>query len=193
MVILQRLFLESPAWLGVFSFLFFAIALFLRRRLSPEYSGKVLPICLLVIGLLFMMQHLVITEREVLVENIETMTAAVEHKDVDGVLYFISNSYDAGGMNHEAFADYVRSFVKSITVRDARIISCDIRLEGNQAIMNLRVRATVSIRGEVGEFHWGAWVIDWEKEHMGWRIIRITPKMIDGIPIDSMPHIRGMN
>ena len=53
-----------------------------------------------------------------------------------------------------------------------------------------RLAGTVSIRGGVGEFHWGRWRMSWRHEPDGWKIGSLHPEMIDGRPIGSMGRLR---
>ena len=62
---LTHLLCESPLWLGAFCFLLFGTMLFTRRRWESGAARRyAIPATLLIIALLFVVQKLVVTQRE---------------------------------------------------------------------------------------------------------------------------------
>lgn len=191
MSFLQTLFFESPFWLGIFCFLGFAVVLLLRRRWTGNAARYSLPITLAVVVLLFLVQSLVTTQREEIQEATDALVVAVENKTVPAIRRVISPDYSSEGMDSDAIVDSIESILQSVTVRGTQIARLDVIVEGDQAHMILGARATVSIRGAIGEFHTGRWRVEWRREGDAWKITSLRPEQIDGITIESMHALRS--
>jgi hypothetical protein len=179
--LLQKVLFESPIWLGALSFLVFAVVLLAQRRLTGPAARYSLPVTLAVIALLFLVQSLVTTQRERILEALNMLVTAVEQKDLDDVRGLISPRYEAEGEDQDAIVAEIADWLQAISIRDTRLTRRE---------MILGARATISIRGGVGEFHFGRWRISWRREPDGWMIGSLHPEMIDGRPIGSMGRLR---
>lgn len=188
---LQTLLLENPVWLGICSFLLFAIALFARRKVSPPKDRFILPGILGLIAVLFLIQTFFVTEREILQDKISDVAVAFEKKNTLAIIQFIDNGFDSNGMDREHFAKYVDVLFKSLSIHDVRFIRRDITFHEAEAETLLTARATVSIGGGVGDFHWGTWNLLWRKDGASWKIVRITPRVLDGVPMENLQQLRG--
>ncbi len=190
MDLLQKVLFESPIWLGALSFLVFAVVLLAQRRWTGPAARYSLPVTLALIALLFLVQSLVTTQREQILEALNTLVAAVEQKDLDGVRGLISPQYEAEGQNQEAMVAEIADWLEAISIRDTRLTGHTVSIDRDRGEMIFGARATVSIRGGVGEFHFGRWRMSWLHEPDGWKIGSLHPEMIDGRPIGSMGRLR---
>lgn len=192
MAFLQNLFLESPAYLGVFSFFLFGIALFIRRS-RPETVGRwILPAALGLILLLFGLQSLVETQRERVWSAMLAFVGAIEAGSGPRALEYVSNDYEADGMDRAGFAEFLVGTLERYRIYDTRFHHREIMVErGQSARMVVAARATVSREGGIGELHWGRWVLEWRREAGEWRIVSIQPEMLDGVDFDSLRQLRG--
>ena len=182
---------ESPLWLGVVAFIGFATVL-LSRRWWPERAARhALPVTLAVVVLLFVVQKLVTTERERILQAVAELVRSVEQRDIAGLRATFSRAYDADGQDADAVVEHIRSILQSVAVRDTRLNQQDVTIDGDRAEMTLGARATVSIRGEVGEFHWGRWRLTWQREPGGWKITSLRPEELDNVPIRSLRELRN--
>ena len=188
---IQTLLFENPWWLGAFSFLLFAVVLFLRRRWTGNAARYSLPATLAGIALLFLVQSLVTTQRESIRHTLEQFVASIEHQDAVALEAVFSSSYDSEGMNRQAVAACIDSYLKYLAIQDTRFRRLDVTVDGDRARMVLSAYATVSIRGAIGEFHTGRWQIDWIREGEEWRITALRPEVVDGIEINSLQALRG--
>jgi len=181
---------ESPLWLGVVAFIGFATVL-LSRQWWPEKVAKyALPVTLAVVVLLFVVQKLVTTERERILQTVAELVRSVEQRDAASLRATLSRAYDADGQDADAVVEYIRSILQSVTVRDTRLNQEDVTIDGDRAEMTLGARATVSIQGGVGEFHWGRWRLTWQREPDGWKITSLRPEELDNVPIRSLRELR---
>lgn len=119
-----------PSWLvedpAVLYILLFTIALFLavawwrtrQRKLAAGLAGVVL-----VAGLVWLLDTLIVTDHERLLLNLESLADAARRRDLDRIFQHISSSFRYGGMDRTAFRrradDAVRRFgVEEITLWD---------------------------------------------------------------------------
>lgn len=192
MSFLQSLFFESPLWLGIFSFLLFAVVLFARRRWEGAAASYALPATLAMIALLFVVQRWVTTEREKIYQTLEGLARTVEQRDLPAIQGYFSAAYDEGGEDRDTVVGSITSILERLAVRDSILSFGDTVIMSDRAELSLGARATVSIRGAVGEFHSGRWRIVLAHEDGDWRITSLRPEMIDGIQVRSMRALRGL-
>lgn len=189
---LTRLFLESPIRLGIFSFLLFSVVLMIRGRLSEKSARWSLPATLVLIPALFGIQHVVVTQREEIRTELRSFIAAIESHNVAAFSSPLSDGYDNEGMNRGAMLDYINARLESMRIYDTRITNDDVDINGDAAEMDLLVAATVSVQGGIGDRHIGRWRIRWQREPDGWKIVGISPRMIDMVQIGSLRELRGV-
>ncbi|MBI5762483.1 MAG: nuclear transport factor 2 family protein [Planctomycetes bacterium] len=189
---LTRLFLESPIRLGIFSFLLLSVVLLIRGRLSEKAARWSLPFTLILIPALFGMQHIVVTQREEICSELRSFISAIESRTSQAFSATLSDNYDNEGMNRGAMLDYISARLESMRVYDTRITNDDVEISGDAAEMDLLVAATVSIQGGIGDRHIGRWRIRWQREPDGWKIVGISPRMIDMVQIGSLRELRGV-
>lgn len=184
---MTRLFLESPLWLGIFSFLLFAAVLLARTRWESATARRyALPLVLSLIALLFLLQKLIVTQREEVLDSLNRFVRSIEQENLSEAGGFISLTYQVGDIDRDGFLARLESFLNTWNIRDARILWCELELAGSQAEMTLRANATASRQGEIGDSHWGVWRIDWERDSSEWRINSIQTESIDGIKATTL-------
>lgn len=191
MEFLQRLFFESPLRLGLLSFLLLAVVLLTRQRLTGQAARYSLPVTLGVIVLLFMVQSFVTTQREQILQALDVLVTAVEQKDPVALRRVVSPQYDCAGMDRDAVVAEIKAFWEVFSIRDTRTTRREVTFEGDLAALSLRARATVSVRGGPGGFHFGQWKIMWRRASGGWKISSIHPEMLDGRRITDVRGWRG--
>lgn len=187
---LQRLFLESPVHLGIFSFILLAIALYARRRYLDTFGPRLVPATLAAIALLFAIQRVVMTDRERILKSMDEFVAAIEVKDSTLVDRTLSEQYDSEEMGKAEIAGCIRGILDQVKIYDTRFHRRDVTVTDDRADMLLAARATISIDGGVGQMHWGSWRIGWRREGGVWRIIAIRPLMLDAREIRGMNELR---
>ncbi len=189
---LSHLFLESPIYLGAFSFLLFAVVLLLRVRWeAPAARRYALPLTLLAIALLFVLQKLVVTQRESLIDALEALVRAVEREDLAALGGFISDGYDSEDLDREKFLEHASAGLQAHDIRDVRLSRFDATFDGPIARLTFAARATVSYRGQIGQPTLTRWRIDWVREQDAWKITAVRPIQINGMPFDSLRGLTG--
>ncbi len=186
---LQRLFLESPLWLGVFSFFLFAIAVFVRRWVSRRVSRLVLPVVLLCIVMMFTVQGFVETEREAIFQVLDSFVRAIAEEDRPGIARTIGLGYESEGLDRDNIVQFISSSLESIDIYDTRLRRRDLTIQDDRAKMVFGTLATVRFRSGAGEYHTGLWRIGWARESGDWRIVSLRPKMIDTMELDSLGRL----
>lgn len=185
-----RMLFESPIWLGVFSFIAFAVVLLWRRRWTGWAERYGLPLTLAVILVLFVVQSLVVTQREQIMNTLHEFVLAAEQRDGPALGAALSPDYEADGLNRDDVLALVTAMLESVRIQDTCVMNVDLQIDDPAASMILAARATVSIRGAVGELHWGRWRISWRREGDVWRITSLIPEMVDNVPVLGMRELR---
>ncbi len=169
-----HLLFESPLRLGAFSFLLFGAMLFARQRWEPGAARRYgIPATLLIISLLFVIQELVVTQREEIRLAMDAFVSAIEREDTSSIGGALARDYAGEGMDREEFTEQLASFLEVLDIRDTHIMRSDLDMADDSAVMTLTARATVSMRGRIGQFHWGSWRLAWLREAGGWKIVSV--------------------
>jgi len=189
---LIHLFFESPLWLGAFCFLLFAGVLFARQRWESGAARRyAIPTTLLIIGLLFVIQKLVVTQREEILMAMNAFVAAIEREDTSAIHEALAQDYAGDAMDREGFTNYLASVMEVLDIRDTRLMQRDLDIGDDSAVMTLTAKATVSVRNQIGQFHWGSWRMAWLRKPEGWKIVSVKPLRVDGQPVDTLQTLGG--
>jgi hypothetical protein len=188
----QKLFLESPIRLGVFSLILLAVALYARRRYIETFGKHLVTAAVGLIAALFALQYLVVTDREEIVQALDDFVAAIEVDDSARIDAAISEEYDSEGLGEQDILGFIERTMRRMKIYDTRFHRRDVEVENERGGMIIAARATVSIEGGVGEMHFGSWRIDWLREGGAWRIIAIVPIKLDAHDVAGMKGLRGI-
>ena len=188
---LQHLFLESPLYLAVFSFLLLAVVLFGKRRLTGAPARWSLPAVLGLIVFLFIIQRMVVTERERIQAALDDFVAAIAAPNMAGVEQAIGQTYDSEKMDRKDIIDFIGASLESVSIYDTRFSRRDVTVDGDRAEMLIVAWATIRTHGGPGEYHQGRWRIGWARENGRWKIVSLRPEMIDTAPIEGLIRFRG--
>lgn len=208
----QTLFLESPIRLGILAFILMSAALVIRRRMvfavddASDGAGggvgraifnprAIVPGTFALVALLFAVQYAVVTDRERISLVTNRFIAAVERADRAALADLFSDQYDSEGMDKTAVLEFIETALARVRIYDTRKHRRDITVTGRNAELILAARATVSVGGDVGQLHWGAWRLAWAKEadaDGGWRITALQPRLLDGVEFSTLTSVRGV-
>ncbi len=187
-----HLLFESPVWLAAFSFLLFGAMLFARQRWESGAARRyAIPATLLIISLLFVIQKLAVTQREEIRSAMDAFVSAIERQDTSTIADALARDYAGEGMDREGFIEQITTFLEVLDIRDTHFMRLDLDMDDDSAVMTLTARATVSIRGEIGQFHWGSWRIAWLREAGGWKIVSVRPLELGGQPVHTLRALGG--
>lgn len=187
---LSRLFLESPYLLGCAAFGLLAVGLFVRLRLEGAARRRIVPGVLAVCVLLFLVQGLVVTQRERIQQALNEFVVAIEQETERDAALLVSDDYESEEMDREQFLEMLASFRERLRIYDSRFIRESTEVRGDTAETDLTAKATISVDGGVGEMHWGRWRMGWIRQGDEWRIRSIEPLSVDGIPMTSLRDLR---
>jgi hypothetical protein len=188
---LTHVFLESAPWLGGFCFCLFSFVVLARRRWSERAAAYALPLTLLIVAVLFLVQWLVVTQREQIWASLDAFIRAVERQDDARIRGALSDAYQGEGMDREAILSFIVERLRRLRVYDSRVSNREVDIDGDRAALELVAGATVSVDGGVGQWHMGRWRIQWSREGDDWKITSIRPRMMDRVPIESLRELRG--
>ncbi|MCG8406375.1 MAG: hypothetical protein MI923_14345 [Phycisphaerales bacterium] len=189
---MTQVLFESPLWLGALSFLLFAVVLLTRMRWESETARRyALPGILLLIILLFVMQKLVVTQREEVRLTLDHFVTAIEQEDLAATSNFISPDFQTRTMDREGLVTWLEFFFEVWSVRDARIYGCTVNVGSHTAQMTFNASATASRQGAVGQSHLGSWRVDWVRETGAWRILSLQTLTIDSIKVETLSGVPG--
>ena len=129
-------------------------------------------LCLLLAGGCFVLDYLVLTPSEQVVQNLYALSKAVVRQDVPATLSLFS------GQAQER--ENVKFAIERIKIHDdLRIsdVSVSFRSEGSVAVSHFRANAsiTINIAGfiENASYHPTRWELDWQREGTDWKITRV--------------------
>lgn len=187
---LKMVVFESAVWLGGACFCLFGIVLLSRPRMSGSTKARSLPALAVLVASLFLLQWLIVTDRERILAQLDAFIAAVVTEDRAAIERVIDDGYESEGMNRDDLAAFLTESLERVDIFDTRLRRRDVTVDGDRAELDLGAMATVRIKGGTGEFHQGRWRIAW---HRGdeWRISSLTPIEIDTIPFKTLRQVRS--
>ncbi|MFQ5425209.1 MAG: nuclear transport factor 2 family protein [Phycisphaerae bacterium] len=189
MNLFRTILFESPAWLGVGSFVLFATAVLGRRRWTGTARAYALPGVMVLTVILFVLQWAVVTDRERILAALDGFVAGIAAEQTPAWARFIDDGYEGGGLDRDAVVALIESALTSVNVYDTRLRRRDVTIDGDRADMVLGAVATVRVRGGAGAFHTGRWRIGWARAVEGWRIRSIRPEMIDTMAVGGLKEL----
>lgn len=181
---------ESRTAFWIFSAIALGAAYAIWLRTEGARRRRVFPIAIAACAGLFALQTLVTTERERLAQAIDEAVAAVQARDLAGVMTRISDAFASDGMDRAAFEQYVRSAFQRTEISDTRISGDTIELDGDEATTSFTATATVRI--EMGVQRVGSqWEVKWVRDPGGWKITAIRPVSVAGMQISGLRSLRA--
>jgi hypothetical protein len=107
---------------------------------------------LLLAGVVWLIDFLVVTERERLAATVKSMGQAVKAMDVDRVFQHISDSFESSGLKKSAFQEVVRRNVRVYEAREMQIWDVEIKeLDAEKRTANVEFLAKVRGNWSGGE------------------------------------------
>jgi hypothetical protein len=129
---------------------------------------------LVLMGVYYLLDRAVETDREQIVRKLETMAAAVKAKDASAIFQHVSDDFRSpGGKNKKDFQAFAESTIKSRTVTEVKVwgfrFDGDPSRERKTCIVNFQVKVTGNF-GNVGELGYPCEAtFDFDARH-GWRL-----------------------
>lgn len=189
MSLLTALLFESRTAFWIFSALALGAAYAVWLRSEPSRRRRVFPIAIGVCAGLFALQSLVTTERERLRIAIDDTVAAVQDRNLAGVMERIAGDFSADGMDRAEFERYVKAAFQRTEISDTRIGGGVTEIDGDAATTEFT--ATATVRMELGVQRLGSeWEVKWVREPDGWKIVAIRPESVAGMKVTGLQSIR---
>lgn len=186
---LRAILFESPVGLGVVCFVLFAAVLLARTRLEGRNRAIALPGVLLLTVILFVMQWVVVTERERILAALDRFVSGITLEDRSIWSDAIADGYRSGGMDRGEVVDAIDGSLQRIDIYDTRLRRREVTITGDRAEMILGAIATVAPAGQPGGIHTARWRIGWVRDAGQWKIDSIAPIRIDTMPFDALADV----
>ncbi len=142
-------------------------------------------VCAAGVGLSFLIDQLVVSDAEVVEQNIIELTSAFQQKNGDRVHALISNEKRSKWIH-----DQVKNGLETVEVRDdLRVTDISVAMKGeDEAESHFRANATIIVRGHgnVG-YRPSRWRLGWVREDGEWKVATLMRlNVIDGKDMDVM-------
>jgi hypothetical protein len=185
---LQRLFLEDVWRLAVLAVLVIgatAIAWYHR----PERCKWWIPVlAVVVMAGLFVVQRVVVTDREQIRGILFELVVACETEDVDRIIATIDEGYNADGLTYDVLVPLIRQGFEVVDVSEIRLLGLHIEPTGDEAVAKFAA---------IHRVDWGAgeqpyrsrWELHWYHREAGWKIDWIRPIPEEGQPAASLEEL----
>jgi hypothetical protein len=190
MTFLNALLFESRVAFYVFAALAMGTAYAVWLRTEPARRRWIFPAAIGGCIGLFALQTLVTTERERLALTIDETVAAVQARDLAGVMAKVANNFESDGMDRAAFEQYVRSAFQRTEISDTRISGVDVEIDGDEGRTTFTAAATVRL--ETGVQRLGSqWEVSWVRGADGWKMVRVRPQSVAGMQVNGLRSLRA--
>jgi hypothetical protein len=93
-----------------------------RKRYALLGAGAVVGL----IGLYFLLDRLVVTDREQIVRQVREMAAAVKARNIDGLFAQVSDEFQVGGLDKAGFRSYAEQAILGGKVQEVEVWDFDV-------------------------------------------------------------------
>ena len=184
---MHALLFEEPIQLGIVVVIVIAIQFGVHNRFRTPRTLGVLLAGLVLGPALFIVQHLVVTDREQIEANTRELAARVEAGDLDAIYALCAN--DAVFSERGYFESQLERLLTRYEVTEARAGGFAVTLDGDSA--TVRCGATCTVRGghATGQTVPSRWELTYHKNGDQWLLSGIRPLMIAGQKMDRLGDI----
>ena len=197
---ITELLFENLTLLLLVSALAMAVALAMHRRRYTEHSRRVVYITLVVCGCLIVLQHLVVTKRELLHQRIDVLSAACDAGDMAAMGECFADEVRFGSpvrgivVPRRAIIGMTSLALQEYEVNEARVGNVTIEMQGDQAFVRFSV--TCDLKGPQAAYRVPTlWKLRCTYADDDWRVDQITEGKwgIEGLGQghDIMQYLRG--
>jgi len=187
--LLRSVLFESRAQLTAFSLVLMGAAYAAWLRMSPPGRSRVLVGAAGLIVALFLIQSAVMTDRERVRRALDGFVSAIEKRDERAVAEAIDAAFDSDGLDQAGMVGYVSDAARKLEVRDSRLGSVSIQVDGDLARVRLSATATIRLDGTPFRAS-GRWELDWARRNDRWKLVTARPIEITGQPVSGLRSIR---
>ncbi len=189
MDLLRSILFESRAQLAALSLVLMGAAYALWLRMSPPGRSRVWAGAAGLIAALFVIQSTVVTDRERVRSALDGFVSAIEKRDERVMAEAIDADFDSDGIDQAGMLRYVLDAARKLEVRDSRLGSVSIRIDGDLALVELAATATVRLDGTPFRAA-GKWDLSWARRGECWKLLAARPIEINGQPVAGLRSIR---
>lgn len=200
MAFITRVLFEDAVLLGLFCLVLLAIAVGVDRSRRTPRSRRLLYGALAAIAVLFVIQALVVTDREALEKLVHTLVHRVDEGDVGGIGALV----DPGGVTlgqvaitRDEFIQMSNVGLQRYTIDEAGARSITVQITGDNATVSFQASCDIRGNGTPQQRMPSAWTIGARRTPGGWKLNAITRGEIGlgGIlnsgSIPLMPYLQG--
>jgi hypothetical protein len=168
----------------------FVLLVLIGRNMEHRRRGRIWLIWMVSVVGLFLLQKLVVTDREVLTGELRRLVRAVETQDAATIGIVIDDSYAYDGQTHKTLMDWIRGRLDRMSISGTMLTSVQVAMEDGRAEMNLTAMARVGDGSGMGGTLTSAWRLVWRKTgEETWRIVELSPVKIAGQPVTRLQDI----
>jgi len=146
------------------------------------------------VAALFLLERIIVTERERIVAVIEDLCASAERADAAAMLERVSSDFSSRTLSREQLRSLAMAFFEHYGPVRVRIVEMGLNRIGDRAVVLLRIstRAQDAVRRELLGI--SEWDLELRKEPDGaWRITGIVPLQIGRTAVSGWPHALDMD
>ena len=178
---MKSLLFEDPFWLyGILGIAFLVLLTSWWRNRDRAHTLR-LAVPAGLIGLLFLVSTLVVTDREKIQRATRDVAAAVQAGDVDRVAVWLDRelqaTYHGTALNRAQAVARLRSVLGQVRVATVKIQKNEIAVKGPRAFQRLLTWIEVTGRAVQGRVP-VRWRVHWVRTASGWRIYEVEEPRI---------------
>jgi hypothetical protein len=137
--------------------------------------------------LLVLLQALVKTDQERIIELCREMTLAAERGDIAALDVHIAEHFDSGGIHKPRLLEALTLALTRIHIEEARLSGFRFVSEsGRRARIRFRAVARVIADGQIARRSPTTWELRFEGGADGWQVIELNPVSSPGFPFGSL-------
>ena len=177
---MQEIFFENPFWLALALVPVLFLLWGLWYRTQTPTAARVLLAGLVLAPLLFVLQWLIVTDREKLQLTTELLSGAVGRRDIEAVIALVEPSarFD-GRFSRGEFRDHLEYLLEKYSLKDPAVHGFVIELAGDRATVRCSSTCQVELPNWAGNVP-SSWELEFQLFEDRWLITDLRPLKIAG-------------
>jgi len=180
---IPRLLFEGPVRLAIVLVVAVFLLIVIWSRVRSRATGRMVGAGIAAIPLLLAVNHLVVTPREALIELCGKLAGLVDEGQGSAVAAYLSDDFEAGGLDRDAFIDRLEDRLKRFRVDDPRLSGFDVSLPTpNDGLAEFDVACSIRSVDAFLDRVLTRWKLTFRRRGDRWRVVRI-----DAVPTPFSP------
>lgn len=179
MTYLTEILFESPWKLGMPAAVVCGTLLVLWRRTGSNGRRTAFLSAVGVSAGLFLLQTLVVTDREAIIALVRDLAEAVESSELDRIEAAIDDSYRAGGLQRQTVMPAIRARLSHYSVERPRLWNFRVEVRGDEATTRFQCLCDVRTEGALVSIL-SEWSLELVRRQDAWKVRAIEAITING-------------